>query len=137
MVKFKKIILILFLLLVGYLLGNLFPSLLPFPSFPAIKQEDIRGETGLKIIVLRDNGQPVPNLEVDVGKKEGQPPLGGQQKTDQEGKALFTIQPGIYRVFFNKIGFPSDLQYPEFVPPTIIEVLESRINQQTIILKSR
>jgi hypothetical protein len=128
----KKIIIFIIIFVAGYLLGSFFPLSLT-PSSP---QGDIQGDTELRVIVLRDDNQPVPNLEVDVAEKPGQPPLGGTAETDQQGVATFFVKPGTYYIYFNDSNFPSDLQTLEQGSKRI-EVREGEINEEIINLKSQ
>lgn len=102
----KKIFVFIIILVVGYLLGSFFP----FPLTPSFFQGDIRGETELRVTVLRDGIQPIPDLEVDLAKEPGHPPKGGSVETDHRGVATFFINPGIYYIYFNMKNFPADLQ---------------------------
>jgi len=71
-----------------------------------------------------------------VAEKPGQPPEGGVGETNKQGLATFYIKPGNYYIFFNSNNFPPDLKYPveKMIP---VKVEEGKINQATIILKSK
>ena len=119
---------------------DIFALIVAIACFSALFQnfvkKDIRGEAELEVSVLREGNQPVQNLEVDVAEKAGQPPEGGVGETDDKGVATFYIKPGNYYIFFNSNNFPPDLKYPvEKMTPVKVE--EGKINQATIILKSK
>jgi hypothetical protein len=97
-------------------------------------QNNIKGEVKLEVTVLRENHQPVANLEVDMARTPGQPPEGGVAQTDNKGIAVFYLRPNTYARYFNGNNFPQDLQQPENL--TQVKVEKDKINQQTIILKS-
>lgn len=128
----KKIIVSIIILVAGYLLGSFFP----FPLNTSFLQSDIRGDAELRVTILRDNGQPVPNLEVDVAEETGPPPKGGIFETDENGLATFFIKPGVYSVYFNMGTFPGDLQ-PLPQGSKRIKVELGKINEETIILTSK
>jgi len=74
-------------------------------------------------------GEPIKNLEIDVGKKLGPPPRGGVAYTDENGIATFYLKPGKYYLYFNAANFPKDFEYPE---PKEIIVEEGKINEYTV-----
>lgn len=127
----KKIIVSILILATGYLLGSFFP----LPVNAPFTQGDIQGDTELRVTVLRDNGEPVPNIEVDVAEQTGPPPEGGAVETDASGLATFFIKPGVYSVYFNMGTFPGDLQPPQ--GSKRINVESGKINEETIILNSK
>ena len=106
-----------------------------FYQFSNPNRGDIRGEAKLEITVLTENQKPVANLEVDVAEEPGQPPEGGVLNTNEQGVAAFSIKPGDYVVYFNSGNFPPNLEYPQDSTPVKVEA--QKINQKTIILKSR
>jgi len=115
---------IIFIFILGYLAGNIFP--LPFFQFFG----KIKGENELRIKILSE-GKPVKNLEVDVAKKPGPPPKGGVANTDENGIATFYLESGKYYVFFNAANFPKNLEYPA---PKQIVVEKGKVNEYTINL---
>jgi hypothetical protein len=129
----NKIIIAIVIILI-FAAGYFVARFLPF-NFSFL-QKDIRGDAELRVIVFRDNNQPVPNLEVDVAKEPGPPPRGGAVETDQEGTANFFVKPGIYYVYFNMGNFPDDLQ-PLTQGSMEIKVEEGIINVETINLNSK
>jgi hypothetical protein len=98
-------------------------------------QNNIKGDVKLEVTVLRENHQPVANLEVDMAKTSGQPPEGGVAQTDNKGIAVFYLRPNTYVIYFNGNNFPQDLQQPENL--TQVKVEKNKINRQTIILKRK
>jgi hypothetical protein len=90
-----------------------------------------RGDARVEIGLFMDNGQPVANVEVDLAEKPGPPPKGGVAVTDENGIAVFNVQPGNYFVYFNSGKFPKNLQEPE---PQPIQVDKEAVNKKTIIL---
>jgi hypothetical protein len=100
------------------------------------QQENIQGTAILKVTVKTNRGALVKNLEVDIGKQSGPPPVGGVSKTDAKGIATFSVKPGTYMVYFNKYGFPSNLQYPPDAPPTV-KVTAGAPVETTVTLKSK
>ena len=98
-------------------------------------QNNIKGEIKLEVTVLKENHQPINNLEVDMAKTPGQPPEGGVAQTDKNGVAVFYLKPNTYAIYFNGNNFPKDLQQPENL--TQVKVEKDKINQQTIILKRK
>jgi hypothetical protein len=97
---------------------------------------DIRGDAKLRVIVLTENQAPVPNLEVDLGEKPGQPPKGGVIETDEGGIATFFVKPGMYYIYFNMNNFPNDLQ-PLPQGAKRIKVNGGITNEEMIILNSK
>ncbi len=139
----KKLIIALFIavsLLIGYLAGNIFPlksnsseglaeDKKPFSLFQPDDQ-GIKGEDKLQVILeMEDTGNPLNNVEVNLAKEPGQPPLGGTALSDEKGIATFNIKSGNYFIFFNSSNFPGNLQIPE---PRSIEVKSGEVNQITL-----
>jgi hypothetical protein len=96
---------------------------------------DISGNSELRVTVTREDGAPVADVEVDVGKQAGQPPKGGAEDTDKNGVATFKIKSGDYVIYFNMNKFPADLMPP--MEPTSVKVSEGEPTLQTIILKAK
>jgi hypothetical protein len=114
----------------GYFLGNIIPFNFSFG------QKNIRGDAELRVLVLRDNNQPVRNLEVDLAEEPGAPPEGGTAETDENGIATFFVKPGIYYIYFNMGNFPGDLQ-PLEQGSQLAKVESGTINLETVNLKSK
>lgn len=131
--KFIKFILIaICFLLAGYLIGNFFP--VKFLQFSQ-PEEEIASESELEVKILRDDGIPISNLEVDVDSKV--PPSITSMliaETDENGVAKFQLKPGKYFIFFNALNFPEDLENPF---PKQIEVKKEIINETVIILNKK
>ncbi len=127
----NKIKIIVFLIIftgLGYLLGNFFPFYSGQNS-----DKDIQGEVLLEVAVVTEQGNPLPNIEVDVAEKIGPPPLGGTVLTNSQGIASFNLKPGNYFIFFNSNNFPTGFKFPESRP---ISVEEGISNKQTIVLSA-
>lgn len=120
------------LLVAGYFVGNFFPF--SIPQLIQTPQEDIKGNVELKVSVVAGINQPVPNLEIDLGKTTGPPPAGGVAKTNENGIAIFLVKPGNYVVYFNEGTFPKNLEHG---PPQPVTVLENSANNVTVVLKSK
>lgn len=114
-------------LIVGYFLGGLFPF-----SFGNLSggEENIQGEVKLFVNAKMKNTEiPIPNLEIDLAKEPGPPPIGGHGLTGDNGVAEFSVQPGNYFIYFNSSNFPEDLQMPE---SEAVTVAEGEKNEKTI-----
>jgi hypothetical protein len=100
---------------------------------PAFLEKGIEGNTELKVTLLMDNNvkNPLPNVEIDLAQKPGQPPKGGTAITDESGVATFKVKPGDYYVYFNENTFPQNLKVPELVQ---IVVEEGVANEKTILV---
>ncbi len=96
----------------------------------------IEGNTELKVTLFMDNNikNPLPNIEVDVAKKPGQPPKGGVAITNDQGIATFNIKPGSYFIYFNNLTFPKNLSTPE---PQSITVVEGAANEKTLLITTQ
>lgn len=123
---------LLIVLIVGYALGNI----LPFNSFLSSGQS-VMGNAKLEVRLMMENGSPVPNVEVDLGEKTGPPPKGGSAVTSENGAATFNVKPGSYVIYFNLGTFPKNLDWPQGGPETKIQVEEGRVNEKTLILKTK
>lgn len=122
-------IILVFALIFGYIVGNIFPF---NSSFSAEKLNSIRGEAQLIVVAkMENNNVVVPNLEIDLAQQPGQPPAGGVVITDQNGVAEFNVKPGSYFLYFNQNTFPKNLRMPE---PEQIIVEDGIINEKTILL---
>jgi lysophospholipase L1-like esterase len=88
----------------------------------------------LEIFILNTDGSPLNNIEVDLWKKETitGPPDVGFEITDSQGKSVFSVPKGEYRIGFNLNNFPKNMEYPE---TEYIVVKENEINSKTIKLK--
>jgi hypothetical protein len=127
-VKPVKYFLLLALLLVVFYFGAIFLGF----NLPGVslfkKQKSISGDNLLEVTVMMDNKRdPVANVEVDVGKEAGPPPIGGITQTDELGVARFYLQPGTYVIFFNQLSFPKNLEMPAPRPVTVIEDGQNQI----------
>jgi hypothetical protein len=96
--------------------------------------QGIEGKSELQVTVLQDDNTPVANLEVDVAEEPGPPPEGGKTQTDGNGLATFHIKPGTYYIYFNSLGFPTDLEYPQ---PETIQIQQNIVNKHTIVIKTK
>ena len=103
------------ILFLGYLIGSFFP----ISGFFGEK-DNIAGNAGLKVTVLRPDKTPAVNLEVDISEEAGKVNTGGHELTDANGVATFKVKPGTYSIFFNSINFPKNLQFHE-TPQVILE----------------
>lgn len=132
LVKTLKFIIIgLFILAILYV-GAIFLGFnLPKPAF--LEDKGIEGNSELKVTLLMDNNvkNPLPNIEVDVAEKPGQPPKGGIAITNEEGIATFKVKPGSYFIYFNDDTFPKNLDTPE---PQPINVTEEAISEKTFLI---
>ena len=122
----KKLSLMLFLLILGYLIGSFVPVSGFFNSGPAdpagpASSNSISGNCELKVTVQLQDNSPVADLEVDVSAEPGPPLQGGSAKTDGNGIAVFHIKPGSYYIFFNDNFFPKDLEYRDTLKVTLEE----------------
>ena len=105
-------------------------SLLPLLLLAPTQLKGIEGWGVLKVKVKTVDGIPVSGLEVDLGEKPGAPPEGGLVTSDENGLAAFYVQPGSYVLYFNMVGFPSDLEYPKKLYP--VHVSPSRWSELTV-----
>ncbi|MDD5711084.1 MAG: hypothetical protein PHV43_03240 [Candidatus Colwellbacteria bacterium] len=128
-------------LILGYVLGSIFPLNIlnsgqtqhPF-GLALVGDKGIQGNTQLGVTLKMDNGSPLGNVEVDLAETPGQPPIGGVALSDENGLAVFNVQPGNYFIFFNDENFPQNIETPT---PTPIEIREGEANQIEIILSVR
>ncbi len=131
--KVLKYILVLFIALVVFYVGAI---LLGFnlPK-PASLDKGIEGNAELRVTLLMDNNlkNPLPNIEVDVAEKLGQPLKGGVAITNEQGVATFKVKPGSYYIFFNSGAFPKNLAEPE---PQQVTVSEGGTNEKTILVNT-
>ncbi len=74
---------------------------------------------------------PLPNIEVDLGEKPGQPPKGGTAITNESGVATFKVKPGSYYIYFNDNTFPKNLEVPELGQ---IVVTEGVVSEKIILV---
>ncbi|MFA5128688.1 MAG: hypothetical protein WC445_01835 [Patescibacteria group bacterium] len=123
-IRFRLDVVLLLLLL--FLLFSLGRGVMP---------ENISGDAELQVTVMRQNGAPVVNIEVDVAKETGQPPQGGFRNTNADGVATFKIKPGDYVIYFNQGNFPADLMPPP--GPVSVQVGEGELSLKTIILETK
>lgn len=130
--KIKLAVILLTVLSVGYVLGNI----LPF-NLSLFSEQSIQGTAKLEVKLVLDNGNPLPNIEVDVGERTGPPPKGGVAVTNENGVATFNVKPGSYVIYFNLGTFPKNLDWPEGGPETKIQVEENKVNEKTLILKTK
>lgn len=127
--KITKILLVIFLLLIGYILGSIFPL-----NIPRLAGKSIEGNTELQVKALTDNGQPIPKLEIDVDVRPGPPSKGGVAATDENGVAVFKLKPGNYVIYFNGTNFPQNLNRIDDVPVTVVE---GQVNEKTLYFKAK
>jgi len=127
MKMFKIVLLGLLIVVAGYIIGSFFPITGFFSSGASII-----GNAELKITVLRPDGSPATNLEVDVATQPGAPLKGGIAITDSKGEAIYKVKPGNYFVFFNSINFPKSLAQPH--SPIQVTLVENQTTEQTINL---
>ena len=99
------------------------------------KTESIKGIASLNVTVKTKLGAPVKNVEVDVGKKAGPPPIGGVAKTNEKGIATFFVKPGNYVIYFNDNTFPAELKAP--ASPKKVRVTAGAPVDATITLESK
>jgi len=125
----KKIILV--ALVPAFVLMGYFALRFLFPR----PVEDIRGDAQLMVTVLTDGNEPLGNIEVDVGRQPGPPPVGGVARTDGRGVATFSVKPGQYAVYFNTIGFPANLVPP--VAVTTVDVAGGAPTETMVIVQAR
>lgn len=128
--KIVKILMVIAVFFLGYMAGNF----IPWNGFSFSGGESISGSAKLEVTLQLDNGQPVSNVEVDLGEKPGPPKRGGVAVTDENGLAVFSVQSGNYVIYFNSGKFPKNLQEPE---PQSIQVSEEGVNKKTIVLKTK
>ena len=122
------IITVIIALLIGYVIGNIFPFL---PG------KSIEGNAKLEVKLVMDNGTPLSKIEVDVGEKPGPPPTGGFAVTNEKGIATFNIRPGNYVIYYNLSTFPKNLEWPERGPGIKVQVDENKVNEKTIMIKTK
>jgi len=134
----KKTILILSILIclfIGYVLGSIFPLDVSKFSLSSGSEENIQGNTQLVITAkMAETNTPVSNLEIDLAKEPGPPPVGGIALTDENGIAKFNVQPGTYFIYFNQANFPKNLIVPESEQVT---VSESAVNEKEIVFVTK
>jgi hypothetical protein len=132
----KTIFIIVVFFLLGYIVGNFYPlGILSVIRSFIIPSGTISGDVELKVTVLDEKKNPIPNLEVDLDKSL--PPSPARMlfvDTDENGVATFNLQPGTYFVFFNGNNFPKDFQIPN---TRKIDVKSGQVNELTIILKRK
>ena len=132
MKNIKLVVVLLVVFIAGYALGNI----LPF-NLSLFSESSIVGNAKLEIKLVMDNGTPVPKVEVDLAEKTGQPPKGGIAVTDEKGRATFNVKPGNYVIYFNLGTFPKNLEWSQGGPETKIQVEENKVNEKTLILKTK
>ena len=122
--------------ILGYIVGNFYPLGILSVIRPFVGSSGtISGDVELKVIVLDEKKNPIPNLEVDLDKNV--PPSPARMlvvETDENGVATFQLKPGTYFVFFNGNNFPNDFQMPT---TRKIDVKSGQVNELTIILKRK
>jgi len=132
----KTLFIIIVFFLLGYIVGNLYPLGILSLIRPFVGPSGtISGDVELKVIVLDEKKNPIPNLEVDLDKNV--PPSPARMlfvDTDENGVATFQLKPGTYFVFFNGNNFPNDFQMPT---TRKIDVKSGKVNELTIILKRK
>lgn len=125
-------VILLLVLVAGYALGSLWPFNLSWLS-----SQGISGNAQLKVKLMMDNGDPLGNIEVDLGERTGPPAKGGVAVTDENGLATFNVKPGNYVIYFNLGTFPKNLEWPEGGPETKVSVEEGKVNEKTITLRTK
>jgi len=132
----KTIFIIVVFFLLGYIVGNFYPlGIFSVIRSFIIPSETITGDVELKVTVLDEKKNPIPNLEVDLDKSL--PPSPARMlfvDTDENGVATFQLKPGTYFVFFNANNFPNDFRIPRAQK---IDVKSGQVNELTIILKRK
>jgi hypothetical protein len=122
--------------ILGYIVGNFYPLGILSVIRPFVGSSGtISGDVELKVIVLDEKKNPIPNLEVDLDKNV--PPSPARMlvvETDENGVATFQLKPGTYFVFFNGNNFPNDFRIPN---TRKIDVKSGQVNELTIILKRK
>jgi hypothetical protein len=119
------------ILVVGYVLGSLFPL-----SLNNVLQQDIRGKAEVQVTILQSKDKsPVTKLNVFMGKKPGPPPRGGQATTDNNGVATFYVKPDVYYVYFSTGDFPADLEYT--TPQKPLQAVENQTTVYQVLLNSK
>lgn len=129
--KILKFILIFLVALAIFYVGAILLGVnLPKPAF---LDKGIEGNAELKVTLAMDNNvqNPLPNVEVDLAEKPGNPPKGGVAITNELGVATFKVKPGTYFIFFNDLTFPKNLKVPEVQEITVIE---GAANKKTILV---
>ncbi len=129
--KIIKYALIFIVVLAVFYAGAIFLGFnLPQPAF---LNNGIEGNAELKVTLLMDNNvkNPLPNVEVDVAEKPGNPPKGGVAITDESGVATFKIKPGTYYIFFNDLSFPKNLAVPQLQQ---ITVSGEKVSEKTFLI---
>ena len=103
---------------------------------PAFLNKGIEGNAELSVTLLMNNNvkNPIPNTEVDVAEKPGQPPKGGVAITNESGVATFKIKPGNYYIYFNENSFPKNLAIPESQQITVVE---GKVNEKTFLVNTK
>lgn len=127
--KLLKFAFFIFLLLVGYIIGDLFPL-----DFSRLAGRSIEGNTVLQVKAFMDNGTPVPKLEIDLDVQPGPPAKGGASYTDENGIATFKVKPGDYVIYFNSGTFPKNLNMIGIMPVT---VEAGKVNEKTLYFKAK
>jgi hypothetical protein len=127
----KKILIILiciFCLIGGYVLGSYYPlsGLFPENNTPTATSEV------LTVTVLNEDEEPMVGIEIDIAEQAGPPPSWGVKEADTSGKAIYNLEPGTYFVFFNTNRFPSGYVVPKEQEITIVKGEPKEI---TIILE--
>ncbi len=127
---FKFVLVFIVAVAIFYAAAILLGANLPKPAF---LEKGIVGNAELKVTLLMDNNvkNPLPNVEVDLAGKPGQPPEGGTAITDESGVATFKVKPGNYFIYFNDNAFPKNLKVPELEQ---IVVSEGVSNKKTILI---
>ncbi|MFA5386732.1 MAG: hypothetical protein WC297_03660 [Candidatus Paceibacterota bacterium] len=123
----KKLIFCLIFVIVGYILGSLFP----YSGFIE-EEKGIEGAAQVEVTLQAENNDPLANVEVDIAEIPGPPLSGGVAHTDENGTAVFQIKPGDYFIFFNSSNFPEGFIEPE---PREVTIEEGELNEFTIVLE--
>ena len=120
------LIAIIFLIL-GYLVGTKYPYY--------FGRKNILGSVKFRVTAITTENHPVENIEVIISKQPGPPDIGGEQHTNKEGIAIFTLKPGKYYLGVSTASIHSNLEYP--YPPFQIVVQEGKENEQKLILRPK
>ncbi|MFH0834882.1 MAG: hypothetical protein V1881_00895 [Candidatus Micrarchaeota archaeon] len=67
---------------------------------------------GLKVTINAPDGSAVPNLEVDLWKKDSSGSPDWAVQTGADGVATFNVLPGEYKFGFNMNGWPQQYKFP-------------------------
>jgi len=130
------VVIVVLLLILGYVLrGHLPFSSSPGPSSELTSEQEIQGDTQVKIrALIMETDEPIPDLEIDLATQPGIPLVGGVVTTDENGIAEFSVQPDTYYVYFNSSNFPENLIMPE---PEKVIVKEGDLNERDILFLTK